>query len=68
MIKVALREWHLHHTHNLSGKITQVKNRISMFDENGEVYVLEDGEVEELHGLFEELHSLSRINSSICWQ
>ena len=25
-------------------------------------------EVEELHGLFEELFSLSRINTSICWQ
>jgi len=30
--------------------------------------VLLDDEVEELHGLSEDLFSLSRINNSICWQ
>ena len=68
MIKVALRDWHLNHTQNLVGKITHVKDRISVFNEKGEVSVLADEEVEELHGLYEELHSLSQINASICWQ
>jgi len=30
--------------------------------------VLSDEEIQELHGLSEELFSLSRANSSICWQ
>ena len=30
--------------------------------------MLLDDEVEELHGLSEDLFSLSRINNSICWQ
>jgi NADH:ubiquinone oxidoreductase subunit len=29
MIKVALREWHQSHTHNIPGKISSVKERIS---------------------------------------
>lgn len=30
--------------------------------------VLLDEEIEEMHGCSEELFSLSRVNSSICWQ
>jgi hypothetical protein len=34
----------------------------------GETSILTEGEVEELHGFSDELFSLSRVNSSICWQ
>jgi len=37
-------------------------------DMKGETDELCDDEIEELHGFSEELFSLSRINSSICWQ
>jgi len=39
-----------------------------LLDEKGEVSTLGEDEVEELHGLSEELHSLSMIHYSICWQ
>jgi len=68
LINVALKEWHSTHTTNIPGKISQVKDRISMLDEKGEVSVLGEDEVEELHGLTTELHSLYRIDSSISWQ
>lgn len=34
----------------------------------GEIVRLSDSETEELHELTGDLHSLSRINTSICWQ
>ena len=68
LIKVALREWHSTHTNYIPTKISQVKDHISVLDEKGEVSSLEEEEVEELHGLTAELHSLSRVNSSIFWQ
>jgi hypothetical protein len=68
MIKVALREWHQNHSHNISGRITLVKGRISVLDEKGELSTLGEEEMKELHSLSVELHSLSRIHSSICWQ
>jgi len=68
MIKVVLREWHLNHSHNIPGKISQLIDRIAVLDEKGEVSTLEDKEVADLHGLSRELHSLSRIHSGICWQ
>jgi hypothetical protein len=68
MIKVALREWHQEHTHNIPGKILKIKNRISALDEKGELSSLTEEEVKDLHGLSSELHSLSRMHSSICWQ
>jgi hypothetical protein len=68
MIKVAIREWHQEHTHNIPGKILKIKNRISALDEKGELSSLTEEEVKDLHGLSFELHSLSRMHSSICWQ
>jgi hypothetical protein len=59
LIKVALKEWHSTHTNNISAKISQVKDHILVLDEKGEVSSLEEEKVEELHGLTEELHSLS---------
>jgi len=67
MIKFALREWHQTHSQNLPAKIMSLKDKISALDLKGETTALCDEEVEDLHGLTE-LFSLSRINSSICWQ
>lgn len=36
MIKVALREWHQNHTQNILGKISVIKDRMSVLDERGE--------------------------------
>ena len=68
MIKVCLKEWHQQHSQNLASKITSVKNRISILDEKGEVAVLQDEEIEELHDLSLHLHSLARVHNSMNWQ
>jgi len=68
MIKVALREWHQTHYQNIPARISSVKGCISVLDEKGELSILGEEEVEELHSLSAEIHSLSRIQSSICWQ
>lgn len=68
IIKFSLREWYKNHNHNIPGKIDNMKARLAVLDEKGEVTDLGDNEVEELHGLSAELHSLSQIHSSICWQ
>lgn len=52
----------------MDGKITEVKNRISYFDSNGEVYALLDEDVSELHELSVNLHSTARVQNSINWQ
>ena len=68
LLKVALKEWHRRHTQNLPARILSLKNRIESLDLKGETQVLCEKEVEELHGFTEDLFSLVRINSSICWQ
>jgi hypothetical protein len=67
-IKLVLKMRHQNHTQNLSGKISHLKEHISLLDYKLEPSFLLDGEVEELHGLVAELHSLSIIHTSICWQ
>jgi len=42
--------------------------RISVLDGKGEVGLLSEDEIDELHGLTSDLHSLARVNPSICWQ
>lgn len=51
MIKGALREWHQTHTQNVPGKINSIKCRTTELDEKGEISMLGDDEVEELHSL-----------------
>jgi hypothetical protein len=68
MIKAALKSWPQDHSQNLSGKELFLKDRISKLDGKGENSLLSATGMEELHGLFEKLFSLSRINTSICWQ
>jgi len=68
LVKLALKEWHQRHTQNLPARISTLKDRIDALDLKRETTVLCDEVVEELHGFSEELFSLTRINTSICWQ
>ena len=68
MIKLSLKEWHHQHSQNLTSKIETVKNCISFLDEKGEESVLLDEELEELHDLSLNLHSLVRVQNSMNWQ
>jgi len=68
LIKLALKEWHQSHAQNLPARILRLKDKIEVLDLKGESELLCEDEIEELHGLSEELFSLVRINSSICWQ
>jgi len=68
LMKLALKDWHQRHSQNLPARILTLKDKIASLDLKGESTALSDGEIQELHGLSENLFSLSRINSSICWQ
>ncbi|MCH84006.1 endonuclease/exonuclease/phosphatase family protein [Trifolium medium] len=68
MIKVALKEWHVSHSRYILGKIDSLKARLAVLDDKGEDEVLTDDEVAELHGITSDIHSPSRVNTSICWQ
>ena len=68
LLKVALRDWHHRHSKNLPAWILSLKDKIASLDLKEESSVLSDHEIQELHGLSEDLFSLSRVNSSICWQ
>ncbi|XP_024630914.1 uncharacterized protein [Medicago truncatula] len=67
-IKSDLKEWHLSHSHNIPGKISSLKNQINVLDSKGDVDILSDEDVNTLHELSLELHSLSQVNASISWQ
>jgi len=68
LIKIALKEWHLTHTNNLPGRIQSLKSQIDGLESRGEVNVLSEEEVDELHSMSNYLHLLSRENASITWQ
>jgi len=68
LLKLALKEWHQCHSQNLPARILSLKDKIAYLDLKGESTVLSDDDIQELHGLSEDLFSLSRVNSSICWQ
>ncbi|CAJ2627870.1 unnamed protein product [Trifolium pratense] len=67
-IKTALKDWHSSHTQNLPSRIESLKDRLAVLDVKGGEEVLSDSELAELHGVSSEIHSLSRLNASICWQ
>jgi hypothetical protein len=67
-IKLALKEWHVTHYNNLPARICTLKDKIEALEVKAESSVLVEEEIEFLHGFSDELFSLSRINSSICWQ
>jgi hypothetical protein len=68
LIKGSLKEWHQRHSQNLAGRCSSVKERMDFLDTKGETSALDDDEVAELHDLSVNLHSLSRVQTSMCWQ
>jgi hypothetical protein len=68
LIKVALKEWHLSHCNNIPAKIDSLKARLACLDGRGEDVLLSADEILEMRGITHEIHSLSRVNTSICWQ
>jgi len=58
----------LTHTKNLPGRIHSLKSQIDVLESRGEVDILTEEEVAELHNMSTNLHSLSRANMSITWQ
>lgn len=68
MIKIALKEWHASHTQNLPRKILDLKERMASLAGKGEVEVMTEEECAKLFGISSDIHSLSRLNTSICWQ
>jgi len=68
LIKGALKEWHLVHANNLRGKIETLKKRQLELDDKGEEDELCAEEMHEMREVTQNLHSLSRVNTSIMWQ
>lgn len=68
VLKTELKGWHMQHSKNLDGKILEVKNRMALLDSKAEKVPLLDVEIEELHALSVNLHSLARIPNNINWQ
>ena len=68
LLKVALKEWHAAHSQNLKEWIASLKERLVELDGKGEVDVLTDEECIELRGVTVDIHSLSRLHTSISWQ
>ena len=68
LIKLALKEWHESHTLNLPASVVTLKDSLAVFDGKGEVEDLSDGERDELYSISANIHSLSRLNTSIYWQ
>jgi len=46
----------------------EVKNRIAHFDAKAEGTVLLDAEMDELHDLYVNMHSLARAHNNITWK
>ena len=68
LIKGALKEWHLMHANNIPAKIETLKKRQSELDDKGEEDGLSTEEMHEMKEVSQNLHSLSRVNTSIIWQ
>ena len=68
LIKGALKEWHLEHAKNIPGKLEALKLRQAELDDKGEDDELSAEEVHEMREVTHNLHSLSRVNTSIIWQ
>ncbi|GAU48515.1 hypothetical protein TSUD_244350 [Trifolium subterraneum] len=68
MIKTALKDWHTAHAQNLPSRIESLKARLSTLDLKGEEEALSEDEINELHGISADIHSLSRMHASISWQ
>ena len=67
LIKSALKVWHASHSLNLPAKIASLKDRKAILDGKGEFDELSADECDELHDVSSTIHSLSWLNTSICW-
>ena len=68
LIKSALKEWHLSHYNNIPAKLDSLKARLAWLDDRGEDALFSSVEMEEMCDITHDIHSLSRVNTSICWQ
>ncbi|MCI40569.1 cysteine-rich receptor-like protein kinase, partial [Trifolium medium] len=68
MLKKALKEWYITHTKNVSGIIDSLKVRLLVLNCKGEEEGLTEDEIAEIHVVTSDIHSLTRLNTSICWQ
>jgi len=68
LLKGSLKEWHYSHSQTLESRCGVLKERMSTLDIKGETSALEEDEVVEIHDLSVNLHSLARIQTSVCWQ
>ncbi|GAU36842.1 hypothetical protein TSUD_213660 [Trifolium subterraneum] len=53
---------------HLDSRIESLQDRLAALDVKGGEEDLSDTEIEELHGVTSDLHSISRLNTNICWQ
>ena len=67
-LKGSLKEWHQNHSQNLESRCGLLKERMSILDIKGETSALVEEEEDEIHDFSVKLHSLSRIQTSVCWQ
>lgn len=67
-MKFALREWHRTHVSNLPGRIQAFKQRVDVLETKAEQLQLSDEELAFLRSSTVDIHSLSRLNTSISWQ
>jgi len=65
LLKSTLKEWHSVHVQNIPGRIASLKTRLSDLDDKAVEDELMVEELEELRGVSHDLHSLSRVNTSI---
>ena len=68
LLKSALKEWHSVHVQNISGRNDSLKTRLSDLNDKAAEDDLTVEEIEELRGVSHDIHSLSRVNTSIRWQ
>lgn len=68
LIKLALKEWHMVHVKHIPCKIDALKTRLPELDVKGEDGGLLANEIDELRGITHNIHSLSRVSTSIRWQ
>jgi hypothetical protein len=68
LIKVALNDWHMNYAQKLPSRIEAKKDQLATLDQKGEEEVLSEAELAEFCGVTSDMHFLSRLHASICWQ
>ena len=68
LIKGALKEWHEAHARNLPATIASLKKSVVTLECKGEVEDLSEAKCAEILGVSENIHTLSRLNTSLCWK